>query len=90
MLPLWGTFQQNSKHHCYFYEGRRSSDMQAMHALAIKFLISLIYIELYCHLGEIKQKFIKIYKVCLQMTDTIILLPHIYISSQALLVLLTL
>ena len=66
------------------------SDMQAMHALAIKFLISLIYIELYCHLGEIKQKFIKIYKVCLQMTDTIILLPHIYISSPAVLVLLTL
>ena len=63
------------------------SDMQAMHAL--KFLISLIYIELYCHLGKIKQKFIKIYKVCLQMTDTIILLPHIYISSPAVLVLLT-
>ena len=65
------------------------SDMQAMHALAIKFLISLIYIELYCHLGKIKQKFIKIYKVRL-MTDTIILLPHIYISSPPLLVLLTL
>ena len=23
MLSLWGTFEQNSKDHCYFYNGRR-------------------------------------------------------------------